>query len=145
MRGWNIIMKHDIDKSLFFFQRVTFIFFLRILFIFLFGSISFSAQAEDRFAPPNINVAANTFESRFTASSFNVDFLLSNVLNNARQIERLGEEAAANLKENTKFITEQVNTIDGAISNSVIVPPGSDADTIIVINMNEGDSIAIQR
>ena len=100
-----------------------------------------SAQAEDRFAAPNLNAPANTFDARFTANNFNVDFLISHVLNNARQIERLGE----NLGDNTSFITDQINTIDGAISNSVIVPPGNNADTIIVINMNEGDSFAIQR
>lgn len=113
----------------------------RILFISFIGSFSHSAQASDRFAAPTLTAAANSFNNRFTASSFNTDFLLSHVLNNARQVERLGED----IKKNTKFITEQTNSIDGAISNSVIVPAGTDADTIIIVNINEGDSFAIQR
>lgn len=138
-------MQHEINNYLSFMQIVSNHFLPRIFFIFFIGGSGLSVQAEDRFAAPNLNSAANTFESRFTASSFNVDFLLAHVLNNSRQIERFGKNVGEDLKENTSFITNQVNSIDGAISNSVIIAPGNDADTIIVINMNEGDSFAIQR
>lgn len=134
-------MKHETNNSFSIIKCIYCNLSLRILFIFLLNAMSFSASAEDRFAAPNLNTASNSFNNRFTASSFNVDFLISHVLNNSRQIERSGEE----LRKNTSFITEQTNTLDGAISNSVIVPAGTDADTIIILNINEGDSFAIQR
>lgn len=113
----------------------------RILFMLIISSASVTGKTADRFAAPVLNTSANEFNNRFTASSFNTDFLLSHVLNNARQIERLGSD----IKKNTEFITEQTNTLDGAISNSVIVPAGTNANTIIIVNINEGDSFAIQR
>lgn len=117
----------------------------RVLFTILVGGSYLPLQAEDRFAAPNLNAAANTFDIRFTTNSFNVEFLVSHVLNNARQYERFGKEVGNNVNENTSYITDTLNSIEGAVSNSVIVPPGTGADTIIVINMNEGDSFAIQR
>jgi len=134
-------MKLTMKNYFSFFKGSSYFISLRTFFVLVISSSCFSLHAADRFAAPVLNIAANEFNNRFTASSFNTDFLLSHVLNNARQVERLGE----NVKKNTKFITEQTNSLDGAISNSVIVPAGTDADTIIIVNINEGDSFAIQR
>jgi len=134
-------MKFTMKNCFSFIKDATGFISLRTFFVLVISSYCFPLYAADRFAAPSLNNAANDFNNRFTATSFNTDFLLSHVLNNARQVERLGSE----IKKNTKFVTEQTNTLDGAISNSVIVPAGTEADTIIIINMNEGDSFAIQR
>lgn len=134
-------MNYVINNHSVFIHKLCTYFIPRILFILIASSISLVGIASDRFAAPILNASANEFNNRFTANSFNTDFLLSHVLNNARQVERLGED----INKNTKFITEQTNSLDGAISNSVIVPAGTNADTIIIVNINEGDSFAIQR
>lgn len=134
-------MKHRINNCMSFIKTVFSSVLPHILFISFMSSISLTIQAEDRFTPPNLSAQANSFNNRFTANAFNVDFLLAHVLNNSRQIERAGSD----LQKNTTFINDTINTIDGAISNSVIVPPGTDADTIIILNQNDGDSFAIQR
>lgn len=105
----------------------------------------------DRFDPPSLKQLAKGFDSRLTNNIFNVDFLLAHVINNARQIEREGLALAQNAESSflidTAVFTNTTNpTSAGTVSaGSVVIPPGTTANTIIVINQNEGDSFAIQR
>lgn len=99
-------------------------------------AISPAGAAESRFSPPIVNGALDNFNSRFTSSNVNIDFIVAQVLNNARQIERAGDD----FKNNASLYTG-----GGANAGSVIIPPGTSADTIIIINQNDGDSYAIQR
>ena len=102
-------------------------------------AVSHVSAAENRFTAPELNAPLDDFTKRVESSIFNSDFLVAHLLNNARQIQRDGKDLANNLA----VFADQINS--GAISNSVIVPPGTKADTIIVINQNDGDSFAIQR
>jgi hypothetical protein len=95
--------------------------------------------AADRFAPPKIGAPLNNFEERFRADQLNVSFILARVLNEARLIRREGD----NFRRTATIFRS--GTDNSAVSNSVIIPPGTNADTIIVINQNDGDSYAIQR
>lgn len=101
--------------------------------------------AEDRFAPPSINASLDHFDARFNSSTVNIDFIVAQVLNNARQIERAGDT----LRENALLFRNETNddssTNYGTNSGSVVIPPGTSADTIIIINQNDGDSYAISR
>jgi len=106
----------------------------------IFVSVSNVNAAENRFKAPVLNAPLDDFTKRVESGIFNSDFLVAHLLNNARQIQRDGNDLANNL---SSVFTEQFN--NSAISNSVIVPPGTKADTIIVINQNDGDSFAIQR
>jgi len=115
-----------------------FLFSIVCMFIFLTNSIA-TAQP-DRFAPVALSTGIDEFYKRIKQGGVNTDFIIAQVLNNARQIERAGES----FKNNASLYRN--NGIDtGAISNSVIIPPGTKADTIIIINQNDGDSYAIQR
>jgi len=102
-----------------------------------------------RFDPPSLKLQLQDFDSRIEGNIFNVDFLLAHVLNNSRKtIREVGEITGTveNLLQNTTIFTnDTVNGGTGASAGSVVIPPGTTADTIIILNQNEGDSIAIQR
>ncbi len=98
------------------------------------------AQSVDRFAPVALSTGIDEFYKRLKSSNTNTDFIIAQVLNNARQIERAGESF-----QNNASLYRNDGTDNSAISNSVIIPPGTRADTIIIINQNDGDSYAIQR
>ena len=102
-------------------------------------TVSPAGAAENRFSPPKFNGALDDFSKRFNSSSVNIDFIVAQVLNNARQIDRAGE----GFKNNASLFRNQ--TDGSANAGSVIIPPGTSADTIIIINQNDGDSYAIQR
>ena len=111
----------------------------------LFTSIvtSYAFAGEDRFAPPTLDSSLDNFDERFTSNSTNIDFIVAQVLNNARQIERAGDT----LRQNALLFRNEDDSSGGygATSGSVIIPPGTSANTIIIINQNDGDSYAIQR
>ena len=94
---------------------------------------------DNRFNPPTFSAPLDEFNSRISSGNRNIDFIVAQVLNNARQIERSGED----FKNNASLYKNQ----SGGTANagSVVIPPGTNADTIIVINQNDGDSYAIQR
>jgi len=77
-------------------------------------------------------------------------FLVSHVVNNSRKIVRETEEIGdtaintVNSIQNTSIIRNNSNS-DSVSAGSVLIPVGTRANTIIIINQNEGDSIAIQR
>jgi hypothetical protein len=99
-----------------------------------------SANAEkNRFSPPSFNSGLDNFNKRFSSNSVNIEFIVAQVLNNARQIDRAGED----FKNNASLYRN--HSTGGANAGSVIIPPGTTADTIIIINQNDGDSYAIQR
>ncbi len=95
--------------------------------------------AVERFAPPAFNAPLNNFDKRFSSNQLNTSFILARVLNEARIIKREGD----NFRTTAEIFRSNNNS--SAVSNSVIIPPGTKADTIIVINQNDGDSYAIQR
>lgn len=107
----------------------------------------------DRFDPPSLNVPLLDFETRLDGNIFNVDFLLAHVIGNAKKtVRETGEiiDAAQAVVGNTAVFTNigvgQTGTgTTGANAGSVIIPPGTTADTIIVINEIDGDNVAIQR
>lgn len=112
--------------------------------IFLLLPVSVSA---DRFDPPSLKLAIAEFDNRANGNIFNVDFLLAHVINNSRKtIREVGEITGAvdNILQNTAVFTNSTE-MDGTSAGSVIVPTGTTANTIIIINQNEGDSIAIHR
>lgn len=116
-------------------------FFLSLTLICIISSTAIPVKAADRFTPINLNTSLHEFNNRFSTDIFNTDFLVSHILNNARQLEQLRDD----LRDDASYFTDQINSASGAISNSVIIPPGTDAETIIIINQTEGDSFAIQR
>jgi len=99
-----------------------------------------SAFAADRFSPPVLNASVDSFNKRSTSRSFNVSFIVARVLNESRLIHRAGDE----IRSSTAVFRGQDDGA-GAISNSVLIPPGTKANTIIVINQSDGDSYAIHR
>lgn len=105
----------------------------------------------ERFDPPSLTLPLQNFDSRLTGSQINVDFIFAHVLNNGRKtVREVGEitkqfEMLNNTSVFTNFTSNNAISTDGAAAGSVIIPPGTEADTIIVLNQNEGDSIAIQR
>lgn len=99
------------------------------------------AYAADRFTPPTLGASLSNFEKRYQSNQLNVSFILARVLNEARLIHRAGED----IKKSVEIFRNQTEFTSGSVSNSVIIPPGTKADTIIIINQNEGDSYAIQR
>ena len=100
-------------------------------------------MAAKRFAPPQFNAPLDNFDKRLNSNQLNVSFILARVLNEARIIKREGENfrSTAEIFRNNN----SNNNDSSAVSNSVIIPPGTRADTIIVINQNDGDSYAIHR
>ncbi len=109
-------------------------------------STSSAIAVEKRFTPPSFNTSLDDFNKRLISDNVNIDFVVAQVLNNARLIRRAGET----LKENAQlFRNQNGNSSDsssyGATSGSVIIPPGTKAHTIIIINQNDGDSYAINR
>jgi hypothetical protein len=106
-----------------------------------------NAALAGRFDPPSLKQPLNDFDSRIDSSLFNVDFLLAHIVNNSRKtIREVGEitDTVEGLLQDTTVFTNNSGT-DSASAGSVIIPPGTTADTIIILNQNEGDSIAIQR
>ena len=100
-------------------------------------------MAAERFSPIAINAELDNFEKRLSSNQLNVSFILARVLNEARIIKREGENfrSTAEIFRNNN----SNNNDSSAVSNSAIIPPGTRADTIIVINQNDGDSYAIHR
>ena len=113
------------------------------------GLFSHTALA-NRFDPPSLKLPLESFDSRIESNIFNVDFLVSHVVNNSRKIVRETEEIGdtaintVNSIQNTSIIRNNSNS-DSVSAGSVLIPVGTRANTIIIINQNEGDSIAIQR
>jgi hypothetical protein len=106
-----------------------------------------SSANADRFDPPSLKLPLLEFDQRASGNIFNTDFLLAHIINNTRKtIREVGEitDAADDILQNTAVFTNN-SGVDVAAAGSVIIPPGTTADTIIIINQNEGDSIAIQR
>jgi len=104
-----------------------------------------NAVYAERFDPPSLKQPLQQFEARLDGDIFNVDFLLAHILNNSRKTTReVGEiiDGASDILLNTEIFT---NENVGSTAGSVVIPPGTTADTIIILNQNEGDSIAIQR
>lgn len=109
------------------------------------------AVSADRFDPPTLNIPLQDFETRLEGNLFNVDFLLAHVIGNAKKtVRETGEiiDAAQGIIGDTAVFTNinvgQTETT-GANAGSVVIPAGTTADTIIVINEIDGDNIAIQR
>ncbi|MCF6189278.1 MAG: hypothetical protein L3J51_02230 [Cocleimonas sp.] len=94
---------------------------------------------KDRFKAPEFNTGLDNFNKRFSSNNVNIDFIVAQVLNNARQIDR----AADGFRRNASLFRNESNGDTNA--GSVVVPPGTRASTIIIINQNDGDSIAIHR
>ncbi|MEB8432327.1 hypothetical protein OO007_08810 [Cocleimonas sp. KMM 6892] len=114
--------------------------------VFTIGIFSTPALA-GRFDPPSLKLPLENFDSRIDSSLFNVDFLLAHIVNNSRKtVREVGEitDTVEGLLQDTAIFTGSTGT-DSASAGSVIIPPGTTADTIIILNQNEGDSIAIQR
>ncbi len=109
----------------------------------------------NRFEAPQINNAVADFDRRIQSDVFNVDFLLAHIRNTARKTVRETGELVRNANDifrDTAIYTNNVENTDttstgngGASAGSVIIPVGTTADTIIIINEVQGDSIAIQR
>ena len=104
----------------------------------------------DRFDPPSINAPLLDFKSRLEGNIFNVDFLLAHVINNAKKtVRETGEivDSAQSILNDTAIFTNTISTptSGGTNAGSIVIPPGTTADTIIIINQIDGDSIAIQR
>lgn len=99
--------------------------------------------AADRFAPPPLGAPLSNFDKRFNSSQLNVSFIVARVLNESRIIHRASDD----IKRTTALFRNkaQAENNTGSVSNSVIIPPGTKADTIIIINQNDGDSYAIHR
>ena len=122
-----------------------------VIYALLFSSLASPVSAaEKRFNAPDLNSSLDDFSKRLNASSLNVDFIVAQALNNSRRLKREGDR----FRQTAEYFSNQVedgvsqgfdNNSNTAISNSVIIPPGVKADTIIVINQNDGDSYAIQR
>lgn len=121
----------------------------------LFITISSQVFAGGRFEAPVLNAPLEEFDKRVGSGDLNVDFIVALTFNKARKIER---ETRQFLDENTALYRDLVRELtsqnsnsnffsdsNSAISNSVVLPPGTRADEIIIINQNEGDSFAIQR
>jgi len=110
------------------------------------GATSNIASA-NRFDPPSLKLELENFDSRIDGGIFNVDFLLAHIINNGRKtVREVGEftDGAQAELQNTAVFTNNTG-VNGPSAGSVIIPPGTSADTIIILNQNEGDSIAIQR
>lgn len=109
--------------------------------------LSANMSLANRFDPPSLKLHLQDFDSRIDGGIFNVDFLLAHIINNGRKtVREVGEitDTAEALLQNTAIFTNNSGT-GSAAAGSVIIPPGTTADTIIILNQNEGDSIAIQR
>lgn len=109
----------------------------------LFMFLTSPAIAVDRFAPPALNSSVEDFKKRSSSNGLNVSFILARVLNESRLIH----QAAEDVKNNTSSVFRNNSNSNNskALSNSVYIPPGTKANTIIVINQNDGDSYAINR
>ncbi|WP_299873904.1 hypothetical protein [uncultured Cocleimonas sp.] len=110
-------------------------------------SNSFNIAYANRFDAPSLKLPLNEFDSRIDSSIFNVDFLLAHIINNGRKtVREVGEitDTVEGLLQDTTVFTNN-SGVEGASAGSVIIPPGTTANTIIILNQNEGDSIAIQR
>ncbi len=105
--------------------------------------------AENRFDPPSVNASLEDFNKRLDSGSLNVDFIVAHSFNIARKIERdvgeFVERTNTALFNNVNQLRQDNILTNSALSNSVVIPPGTKADTIIVINISDGDSFAIQR
>ncbi len=115
--------------------------------VFILG-VSSNVTLAGRFDPPSLKLPLQQFDSRIDAGIFNVEFLLAHILNNSRKtVREVGEitDTVEDLLQNTTVFTNDNTGNNGASAGSVIIPPGTTADTIIILNQNEGDSIAIQR
>ncbi len=113
------------------------------VFLLFFSSVSFA----NRFNPPSLDFPLQEFDSRIDGNIFNVDFLIAHIVNNGRKtVRETGEiiNSLEDLLQDTAIFTNSNDTGTPA-AGSVIIPPGTSADTIIILNQNEGDSIAIQR
>lgn len=115
-------------------------------------SLSSSHALADRFKAPSLKQQLNTFDKRMDSSIFNVDYLLAHVTNNTKKtVRKVGEVASRgegilqNAAVFTNRVTNSTNGVGGTNAGSVVIPPGTNANTIIIINQNQGDSIAIQR
>lgn len=117
---------------------------------------TFNQAYADRFSAPDLNAPLGDFEQRLNSSELNVDFIVALTFNKARKIERDVEEFSkrtrtevfSNLNKSLNNATNNIQngfSSNSAISNSVVVPPGTKADTIIIINITDGDSFAIHR
>lgn len=95
-----------------------------------------AAAGANRFQPPDLAKADEEFQKRFGKEIFNVEFLVANVLGETRSAVRDAEEEVSERLED-----------DRNAAGSVILEPGAvrGAHTVIIININEGDSIAIDR
>jgi len=117
-----------------------------LLFVFLISTPALAGGK--RFNAPSLIAPLDDFNKRLDSGSFNVDFLVAQTLNLARRLEREGDRfkrnaelfRSSNIASNTNVASN-----GNVSSNSVIIPPGTKADTIIVINQNDGDSYAISR
>jgi len=120
--------------------------FIALVLVLLINIYSNPALAS-RFDPPSIKTHIENFDMRIHSDIFNVDFLVAHVINNGRKVVREVEEQTDETVEtlqNTSIFTNNTESGDTA-AGSVVIPPGTTAGTIIVINVNEGDSIAISR
>lgn len=106
---------------------------------------SFSPQ---RFSAPNINKDSTDFVRRSERGLFNADFVTANVLGKANKIAREVTESA---DQTANSVTDRVLTNQGgsdqgpATAGSVVVQPGVSVDDLYIVNMIEGDAIAINR
>ena len=110
-----------------------------------FVSSSPITASANRFDPPSLKLPLYNFDQRVDSDQFNVDFLLAHIINNSRKtVREVGElvDISESILLNTAVFT---NETAGTTAGSVVIPPGTTADTIIILNQNEGDSIAIQR
>lgn len=99
-----------------------------------------------RFAAPDINKAADQFKTRTERGIFNVDFLVASTIGKANKIQREAqEEANKTVEEINNAVIRQANGDGPASANSVTVLPGVDVRTLNIVNISEGDAIAINR
>ena len=103
-------------------------------------SLASPVVASDRFSPPALSSSVESFNKRSSSNGLNVSFILARVLNESRLIHR----AADDIRSTTSIFSNQ-DSNGATLSNSVYIPPGTRANTIIVINQNDGDSYAIHR
>lgn len=117
-----------------------------IVYMLAFAVTSYPISATaNRFDPPSLKQPLYSFDQRIDSDQFNVDFLLAHIINNSRKtVREVGElvDISESILLNTAVFT---NETIGTTAGSVVIPPGTTADTIIILNQNEGDSIAINR
>ncbi len=104
--------------------------FLSFLLLLVSGIFCFShvAVAQARYTAGDINGAATKFYSRFDDSLVNIDFIVSSAKNSADyRVDKALEDVG----------------VDQSTAGSVVVEPGADIGNAVIVNINNGDNVAI--